>query len=96
MARPEYEAGNTPLFKWASKVAPDSFPTFTVFQKNTGILVNSFGFAVQSDATHFFALVTMPGSEQELEGVWSTVKTFSGVVYPLVKRFEFAVKDELT
>lgn len=94
--RPQYEAGNTVLFKWASKVAPDSFPTFTVLAKNTNALVNSFGFAVQSDATNFFALFTMPGSEQELEGVWETVKTFSGTVYPVVDRFEFAVKNELT
>lgn len=95
MARPSYEAGNSVMFEWASKLAPDSAPTFVVQEKGTAVLVSSFGFAVQSDSTHYFAIVTMPGSEVELEGIWTGQKTFSGTVYPLVDRFEFVVKSEL-
>jgi hypothetical protein len=90
--RDRFEAGDSVQFTFVSSIAPDSVPSFAVFSVNSeGLLVNS-QTAQQSATTAFYAMFTMPQSEDGAYlGEWTAFKTVAGTSYPFRKRFDFEV-----
>lgn len=89
MSRPVFEPGNTVQFTFTSSVAPDSAPTFKLRDIDDTVVTSIT--AVQSDSTHYYALYTVPGSEQSMLGEWVAVKTFNGSAYNFVQKYPFNV-----
>lgn len=89
MANLIFEPGDTPMFTFQSSVAPNSEPNFAVYDVD-GSLVSSFA-SVQSDATNYYALFTMPGSDGWYVGEWNALKTFQGSARAFKTRFPFKV-----
>ena len=89
--REQFEVGDTRQFTFVSSVAPDAEPILKI-TGIVGTVINSIT-SVQSDATHFYAMVTMPTSEGVYMGEWLAQKTLSvsSTVYPFVSRFLFNV-----
>lgn len=84
-----YEQDNTIAFTWVSSTAPDAAPTLTLFDKSETAVASIT--AAQSDSTHYYALFTMPGSEQYMIGRWYALATFSSSARAFVKRFVFRI-----
>lgn len=91
-ALPEFEAGNSVQFKFITSVAPDAAPMLTVWNTTSDQPIQTLT-AQQSDTTHAYGLVTMPGSKQTLVIDWVATKTFVGTPYAFVKRYLVAVVD---
>lgn len=89
MSRPVIEPGNTVQFTFVASVAPDSAPTFKV--RDVGDTVVASITAVQSDSTHYYALYTVPDSDQPMVGEWYALKTFSGSARVFIKKYPFNV-----
>lgn len=88
--RERFEAGDTVQFTFVTSVPPDTVPLFTMV--GSGNTVVGSITAQQSDGTAFYAMVTMPSSDDGVYlGEWSTSKTVSGDLYPFKKRFLFNV-----
>ena len=95
MARDRYEAGDSVQFTWQSSVAPDAAPSFAIYT-SSGSLVNCMT-AIQSAATAYFAMMTMPGSVDAVYlAEWAAAKTVSGTEYPFIKKFLFNVHTTKT
>lgn len=88
--RERFEAGDTVQFTFVTSVPPDTVPLFTMIGSGSAT-VGSFT-TQQSASTAFYAMVTMPSSEDGVYlGQWSTSKVVAGDSYPFVKRFVFNV-----
>lgn len=86
-----FAPGHTPQFTWQASLAPDAAPILKV----TGIagsVVASIT-AIQSDATHYYALFTMPTSEGRYLGEWFALKTVSGSAYQVKAYQWWEVRD---
>ena len=96
MGYDSHEPGDSPLFTWQSSVAPDAAPTFSVARVDesgvTGVFTMT---AIQSDATHYYAIFTMPVAEQEMRLTWFAQKTVSGSTWNVVKRQPFLVRETM-
>ena len=92
MTLPIFEQGNTLQFTWVSSVAPDAAPTFKVKDGRTSTIITSVT-ALQSDATHYYALYTMPTSDGFYSAEWFAQKTVLGSAYNFIKRFGFRVDE---
>ena len=89
-----YETNDTIQFTFTSSVAPDSAPIFKVTGVGGGVTSIT---AQQSDATHYYALYTMPTSESELYlWEWFALKTVAGSAYNFVRRERFVVRQTRT
>jgi len=90
MSVPVFESGNTIQFTWVSTVGPDAPPGFTITEPWSASVVVSFS-AVQSSATSFFALYTMPTSEGHYLATWTALKTDASSVRAFIDRLVFKV-----
>lgn len=73
-----FEPGDTRQFTFQSSVAPDSAPTFKVFN-GSGTCVASIT-SQQSDTNHYYALYTMPASADGIYvSQWYAESTVSAV-----------------
>jgi hypothetical protein len=90
---PTFESNNTVQLTWQSSVAPDSAPIFKAIDASGSVLSSIT--AIQSDTTNYYALYTMPGSDQPMVGEWFALKTVSGSARNFVKRFEFRVQQTI-
>lgn len=85
-----FEKGNTVQFTWVSSVAPDSAPILKITDGLTDAIIASVT-ALQSAATAYYALYTMPNSDGEFSGEWIAQKTVNGSAYDFIRRFGFRV-----
>lgn len=83
-----FEPDSTIQFDFISSVSPDAAPTFSVTGIDKVTVINSFT-AQQSDATHYYAIYTVPASEGIYLGKWTAQKTFNGSLRNFSKSFPF-------
>lgn len=84
-----FEREGTVQFTWVSSVAPDSAPIFKVTGVANTVIASLT--SVQSDATHYYSLFTMPTSDGIYVHEWFAQKTFSGSLRNFIKKGLFSV-----
>lgn len=88
---PTLEAGATLQFTFVSSVAPDSAPLFSVKDRD-GTVVASFT-SISSDATHYYAMYTMPANLTHQVATWKATKTVQGSARNFIRRQVFRVQE---
>jgi hypothetical protein len=86
-----FEAGDTQQFIWTASVAPDSAPRLSIVD-SAGTVLHS-ATSIQSGATAFYSMFTMPRTHGWYLYEWQAFKTISSSAYPFVNRGVFRVDE---
>lgn len=83
------------MFTWASSVAPDAAPKLSVWNPANTVILSLLSMT-QSDATHYYGLLTAPVSADGVHlAEVLALKTISGSAYNNRQRMRFSVLTTL-
>jgi len=86
-----FEPSDSVQFTFVSSVSPDTAPIFKVTGIENTVIASIT--SIQSDATHYYAMYTMPTSKGHYIGEWYAQRTVASSAYSFIKKFIFRVQQ---